>query len=67
MKCPLRSISYKGEYDQDQYDDLNCLKEECAWWNKDRGVCSVKLGAGALYDLWYQLSRINSNSVKKGG
>lgn len=41
MKCPLRSFRGKGTYDQDQSEDLDCLKEECAWWQKDLENCII--------------------------
>jgi len=42
MKCPLRSQQYKGAYDQDQYEDEDCLKEECAWWVKASESCAME-------------------------
>ena len=58
MKCPLMRIpiTVKGVADREKIDD--CIKEECAWWNKDREVCSIKLVAGSVYDLWYKLTQI---------
>lgn len=39
-KCPLRSHSYKGAaYDQGTYEDLDCLKAECAWWTAEYNQC----------------------------
>jgi len=58
MKCPLFVLAKTAHYSENVMITTDCLKEECAWWNKDRGVCSVKLGAGAIYDLWYQLTQI---------
>ena len=40
MICPLRSLKSKGCYDQEQYEDLDCLKEECAWWDKAIEECA---------------------------
>jgi len=28
--------------------DSNCIKEECGWWDEDRGVCDMKVIAEAL-------------------
>jgi len=41
MKCPLRTYSYKGAYDQDLREELDCLKEECAWWHPLTQCCAV--------------------------
>jgi hypothetical protein len=41
MKCPLRSLSSKGAYDQAQYEDLDCLKEQCSWWDDGHPGCSI--------------------------
>ena len=40
--CPLRSASYKGAYDQDQYEDLSCLVEQCALWNEAEDCCVIR-------------------------
>ena len=40
--CPLRSASYKGAYDQDQYEDLGCVLEQCAWWNEPNECCAIR-------------------------
>ena len=51
MKCPIRSFSYKGEYGQDQYEDMDCLQEECAWWDKDNSQCGVTTLANGMWIL----------------
>jgi len=41
MKCPLMRIpiTVKGVADREKIDD--CIKEECAWWDKLCQSCSV--------------------------
>ena len=53
MKCPVMSQPYEsGEY-QSKWHGIDCLKEECAWWLKAEGICSITaLGMEAVYKLW---------------
>jgi len=45
MKCPLMSQPYEsGEY-QSKWHGVDCLKEECAWWNEHYGMCSQAVAA----------------------
>jgi len=48
MKCPIRNQQYKGAYGQDQYEDEDCLKDECAWWHPTTQSCEVSRIAGNL-------------------
>ena len=41
MKCPLLSA---GEYTRNvstPTSSCDCLKEECAWWDKTRSQCAI--------------------------
>jgi len=49
MKCPIRHASVIGAYDQTQYEDLDCLKEECAWWNSTNGMCAILQLSKSVY------------------
>jgi len=51
MKCPLRSISTKYPDEQIGHDDLNCLKEECAWWDEPCEWCAILTLSRALTAL----------------
>ena len=39
MKCPLFYIGKTTVYHGEVSDTNNCLKEECAWWNKEHDTC----------------------------
>ena len=41
MKCPLFVMSYMLKVGEAPTHQAECIKEECAWWDKDRGVCAV--------------------------
>ena len=45
MKCPLFAISSKEQVRRGFLTHIDCLKEECAWWNKTFGMCSQAVGA----------------------
>ena len=40
MKCPLFTEYQDIESGERRYHMLDCLKEECAWWDKDGNQCS---------------------------
>lgn len=61
MKCPLRSFRGKGTYDQDQSEDLDCLKEECAWWDNKFDGCSILELNRTLYLISEYIERITLN------
>ena len=35
MICPIMSFQKKSEI------EIYCEEERCAWWNKNRGKCSI--------------------------
>ena len=41
MKCPLIAIGYLASERMDAAKKCLCGKEECAWWDKDEGQCSI--------------------------
>ena len=42
MKCPLLIIARRGLESQFARPLDDCLKEECAVWDKENGVCGVR-------------------------
>jgi hypothetical protein len=49
MKCPLfvqAIVAYQGN---DQEAKLDCLKEECAWWDNTNGLCAILQLSKAVY------------------
>jgi len=57
MKCPLLLAGENAQPSVDMTTTIDCLKEECAWWDKVHGVCVVislfwelrlLVGAGAM-------------------
>lgn len=42
MKCPLLRITWKAEPELRKFEILDCLQEECAWWDFERGCCCHK-------------------------
>lgn len=66
MICPLFYMGAMSRTRELSRDVIDCPKEECAWWDKDRGVCSVALGASVLSDICSTLSSIGSRMPHKG-
>ena len=58
MKCPVMSQPYEsGEY-QSKWHGIDCLKEECAWWDRTAEKCAVLQLAFELDDVHCQLTEI---------
>jgi len=60
MKCPLLHSAWfaQGRERKTGFDD--CLKEECAWWDKPSARCSILQGAMELGDIAYNLKEIRA-------
>jgi hypothetical protein len=43
MKCPLFAMFQPFACRKQGISDYDCLKEECAWWDEETGLCSVKV------------------------
>jgi len=39
MKCPLFIAGAESTLAYHKKDDIDCIKEECAWWQGDDNVC----------------------------
>ncbi len=39
MICPIREINYK---DTDNEETIQCLEDECAWYDNANGQCCIK-------------------------
>ena len=60
MKCPLRRWVYDVEAQQLIPEQLDCLKEECAWWEKAGEGCSILLiglRIGTLCDVLDEIQK----------
>lgn len=44
MKCPLSKSIIRVGGEASIGTMVDCLKEECAWWNEWSQVCAVKMG-----------------------
>ncbi len=58
MKCPLFRIPFteKGKADRGKLDE--CIKEECAWWDKDYETCAMVSLSDELDNVQYFLKSI---------
>jgi len=41
MKCPLLTIGWSAARGGDRVYPTDCLKEECAWWDKVNACCTM--------------------------
>lgn len=51
MKCPLRRWVFDAQCQQLIPEQLDCLKEECAWWIKLTQRCALTQMVYCLDDL----------------
>lgn len=58
MKCPLRYLETHYPDEQIGRDQLDCLKEECAWWIKEADQCAAALAPRHLFTLEKMLGLI---------
>jgi len=61
MKCPLIAVAIVRELGEPLGDEADCLKEECAWWVQDSGMCA--LTTLAIVSQW--TSKHTENISKK--
>ena len=62
MKCPLMpDKNYSVQLEQ-HLNIGDCLKEECAWWNKRHGVCSIEVIGSVLEAISCSLADIASKT-----
>lgn len=64
MKCPLITAGFWVERETSGYDAIDCLEEECAWWDKKDGVC---IPMAIERDLKSIVSNLREIRDKEGG
>jgi len=42
VKCPLFAIASKEQERRGFLTHIDCIKEECAWWLEDIGMCAIR-------------------------
>ena len=52
MKCPLRLIGFEGDLGLAEFPQVDCLGEECAWWDAQSNGCSVYLISRSLMGIF---------------
>ena len=58
MKCPLLCIGYMAGQPTAEIGETNCLKEECAWWDKLSESCCLHRIMVSLEALAGEASKI---------
>jgi len=59
MKCPLTFRPTIATKEDLEWYAMDCLKEECAWWEEDGEGCALPLIAlrlGVLVDALYEIA-----------
>jgi hypothetical protein len=67
MKCPLFRLAQLLQRREITWNDIDCLKEECAWWSSNSQQCYLGVLTGELYSLTEVMEEIRdqlSNLVK---
>lgn len=60
MKCPLTFVIETGQKKVKPGDYLDCLKEECAWWDAEDNCCciySIPLGLLHIFKMLIDIER----------
>lgn len=42
MKCPLMLMRWQEKADRIEFEPMDCLKENCAWWVQNAKRCSIR-------------------------
>ena len=61
MKCPLLTATSERLTGTTEYPPLDCLKEECAWWDSEHEMCrhcSISEELGAIQWELQELRRL---------
>jgi len=43
MKCPMLTMYAATSKRPEEYEDRDCLENDCAWWDKHSAKCTVLL------------------------
>jgi len=49
MKCPMLTMYAATSDYPESYQDRDCLKEECAWWDSTNNNCAVLQLSKSIY------------------
>ena len=66
MKCPILEASVNTNFGYLNGDEGKCLKEDCAWWDKDHEQCVALLISTGLWVISNKLSRIKDKMPHEG-
>ena len=66
MKCPLFVMTATRIARSEAPEYIDCLKEECAWWDKSFGWCSEQTKAHELHAIATELAEIRSKMPYAG-
>jgi len=64
MKCPKMLKVWEPGDENRHFEPMDCLKEECSMWDKDKGMCSrvsqvyeLRLIRSSLSEITFYMSR----------
>jgi hypothetical protein len=66
MKCPLMLTYDVGEAPCEHPQPMDCLKAECAWWDKEENCCTTKAIDEGLWAIQWELQELRG-LYSKGG
>ena len=66
MKCPLLGLDEQNRPWAQKANQTECLKEECAWWDKQNECCVINSIASHLGSIWLNLSFIFDKMPHEG-
>lgn len=67
MKCPLMMAGGFASNEKHTWGDVNCIEEECAWWDRQGDMCSLLCQGRALTFILARLAGIEDKMPHKPG
>jgi len=58
MKCPLMLKTWQSDGSHMKFEPMNCLEEECAWWDCILERCHLQSISLRLDSVWKELAAI---------
>ena len=66
MKCPILSAPTARTAFTEHFADIDCLREECAWWHAEQTQCAMMTLARQLHNTWSTLQIIEAKMPHVG-
>ena len=66
MKCPLLKVRRSWLGNQETITATDCLKADCAWWDKTRDQCIIKTAGNGIMGIMTDTMAIREKMPHEG-